>query len=282
MMGIERLDYFLSAVRCGSFTKAAQECGVVPSTISQQIASLEKEIGFALFARKGRGVILTRQGELFYQKAQSLQTEYQIAVRQTQMAKRLQMGINSVQNLQLLQWLFLQKVNIDLSKHEGMEVCIEQYGVRQAWEKLRSGECDLFLGYASPAWQGFLQKKLLPEQVYVWGEELHGPVKWEELVQYQQPVYLSWELWECLQALCPEAPLKEDRLRLVDNPDMVLPTAKANRQIALVVAADGTKGQPLISEKTGEALQVWQALFCREKEQKEGLRKILEKFEQNE
>lgn len=41
MMGIERLDYFLSAVRCGSFTRAAQECGVVPSTISQQIASLE-------------------------------------------------------------------------------------------------------------------------------------------------------------------------------------------------------------------------------------------------
>ena len=53
MMGIERLDYFLSAVRCGSFTRAAQECGVVPSTISQQIASLEKEGGFSLFARKG-------------------------------------------------------------------------------------------------------------------------------------------------------------------------------------------------------------------------------------
>lgn len=70
MMGIERLDYFLSAVRCGSFTRAAQECGVVPSTISQQIASLEKEVGFSLFARKGRGVVLTRQGELFYQKAQ--------------------------------------------------------------------------------------------------------------------------------------------------------------------------------------------------------------------
>ena len=69
MMGIERLDYFLSAVRCGSFTRAAQECGVVPSTISQQIASLEKEVGFSLFARKGRGVVLTRQGELFYQKA---------------------------------------------------------------------------------------------------------------------------------------------------------------------------------------------------------------------
>lgn len=68
MMGIERLDYFLSAVRCGSFTRQAQECGVVPSTISQQIASLEKEVGFSLFARKGRGVVLTRQGGIVLSK----------------------------------------------------------------------------------------------------------------------------------------------------------------------------------------------------------------------
>ena len=177
MMGIERLDYFLSAVRCGSFTRAAQECGVVPSTISQQIASLEKEVGFSLFARKGRGVVLTRQGELFYQKAQGLQTEYRTAVRQTQMAKRLQVGVNSMHNLQALQQLFLQQ------EHDGLEVCIEQYGARQAREKLRSGECDLFWGYASPAWEGFMQKTLAPQPVYVWSADLpEGPVGLEQLL----------------------------------------------------------------------------------------------------
>ena len=243
MMGIERLDYFLSAVRCGSFTRAAQECGVVPSTISQQIASLEKEVGFSLFARKGRGVVLTRQGELFYQKAQGLQTEYRTAVRQTQMAKRLQVGVNSMHNLQALQQLFLQQ------EHDGLEVCIEQYSVRQAREKLRSGECDLFWGYASPAWEGFMQKTLAPQPVYVWGADLpEGPVGLEQLLQQDKQLYFSWELWEYLQTVCPEIAQKqkEEKLRLLDNPDMVLPTARANLQIALTVAPEQEGGQEIL------------------------------------
>ena len=263
MMGIERLDYFLSAVRCGSFTRAAQECGVVPSTISQQIASLEKEVGFSLFARKGRGVVLTRQGELFYQKAQ---------------AKRLQVGVNSMHNLQALQQLFLQQ------EHDGLEVCIEQYGARQAREKLRSGECDLFWGYASPAWEGFMQKTLAPQPVYVWGADLpEGPVGLEQLLQQDKQLYFSWELWEYLQTVCPEIAQKqkEEKLRLLDNPDMVLPTAQANRQIALTVAPDQEKGQLLVSEKTGKPLQIWQAAFWSKEEPKEILRKFFERIEED-
>ena len=278
MMGIERLDYFLSAVRWGSFTRAAQECGVVPSTISQQIASLEKEVGFSLFARKGRGVVLTRQGELFYQKAQGLQTEYRTAVRQTQMAKRLQVGVNSMHNLQALQQLFLQQ------EHDGLEVCIEQYGARKAREKLRSGECDLFWGYASPAWEGFMQKTLAPQPVYVWGADLpEGPVGLEQLLQQDKQLYFSWELWEYLQTVCPEIAQKqkEEKLRLLDNPDMVLPTARANRQIALTSALDNQESRLLVSEKTGEPLQIWQAAFWRKEEPKEILRKFFERIEED-
>ena len=41
-MSIEKLDYFISAATNSSFTKAARECGVAQSAISQQIASLER------------------------------------------------------------------------------------------------------------------------------------------------------------------------------------------------------------------------------------------------
>ena len=37
-MSIEKLDYFISAATNSSFTKAARECGVAQSAISQQIA----------------------------------------------------------------------------------------------------------------------------------------------------------------------------------------------------------------------------------------------------
>ena len=42
-MSIEKLDYFVSAARHRNFTRAAQECGVAQSAISQQISSLEKD-----------------------------------------------------------------------------------------------------------------------------------------------------------------------------------------------------------------------------------------------
>ena len=74
-MSIEKLDYFISAATNSSFTKAARECGVAQSAISQQIASLEKELECELFARSGRHVRLTGKGEYFLEQAKKLQEQ---------------------------------------------------------------------------------------------------------------------------------------------------------------------------------------------------------------
>ena len=74
---------------------------------------------------------------------------------------------------------------------------------------------------------------------------------------------------------------KEEKLRLLDNPDMVLPTARANRQIALTSALDNQESRLLVSEKTGEPLQIWQAAFWRKEEPKEILRKFFERIEED-
>ena len=81
-MSIEKLDYFISAATNSSFTKAARECGVAQSAISQQIASLEKELECELFARSGRHVRLTGKGEYFLEQAKKLQEQYELAVTQ--------------------------------------------------------------------------------------------------------------------------------------------------------------------------------------------------------
>ena len=181
-------------------------------------------------------------------------------------------------NLQALQQLFLQQ------EHDGLEVCIEQYGARQAREKLRSGECDLFWGYASPAWEGFMQKTLAPAAgLCLECRSAEGPVGLEQLLQQDKQLYFSWELWEYLQTVCPEIAQKqkEEKLRLLDNPDMVLPTARANLQIALTVAPEQEGGQLLVSEKTGNPLRIWQAAFWRKEEPKEILRKFFERIEED-
>lgn len=65
-MKISQLEYFISAAKHLSFTKAAKECFTVQSAVSQQITALEGELGFPLFTRTGKGLALTPAGERYY------------------------------------------------------------------------------------------------------------------------------------------------------------------------------------------------------------------------
>ena len=48
---LKQLKYFQSVVRLGSFSAAAGENFISQSAISQQVQSLERELGFALLVR---------------------------------------------------------------------------------------------------------------------------------------------------------------------------------------------------------------------------------------
>jgi LysR family transcriptional regulator, glycine cleavage system transcriptional activator len=54
---------FLAAARHLSFTLAAEELTLTQSAISRQIATLERQVGKALFVRKTRALALTAQGQ---------------------------------------------------------------------------------------------------------------------------------------------------------------------------------------------------------------------------
>ena len=71
-MEIRNLRYFVSAARHLNFTKAAEECYIVQSAMTQQIAALEAELGVKLFERRYKDMRLTREGEVFYWEAQRL------------------------------------------------------------------------------------------------------------------------------------------------------------------------------------------------------------------
>src|ERR1043165_7319648 len=58
------LRAFEAAARHRSFTRAADELGVTPGAVSQQVKSLETAIGVALFRRLPRSLALTEAGEV--------------------------------------------------------------------------------------------------------------------------------------------------------------------------------------------------------------------------
>jgi len=72
-MRFEQLEVFRAVAELKSFTLAAKRLYVSQPSISQQVALLERELGFRLFERNSKGVELTPAGDFFYQElAQAL------------------------------------------------------------------------------------------------------------------------------------------------------------------------------------------------------------------
>ncbi|MGP4714276.1 LysR family transcriptional regulator [uncultured Psychrobacter sp.] len=63
---------FASVVGHGSFSGSARELGITTSAVSQQIRSLENELGVVLLHRSTRKLSLTEAGESFYESAKDM------------------------------------------------------------------------------------------------------------------------------------------------------------------------------------------------------------------
>ena len=80
---IKQMKYFQAVVKFQSFTKAADECYISQSAISQQIQALEKDLGVKLIKREGRKFSLTQAGEFFYRKSLVLVNDFDRVCRET-------------------------------------------------------------------------------------------------------------------------------------------------------------------------------------------------------
>jgi hypothetical protein len=60
---LDTLRVFEAAARLKSFKAAGDELNVTASAVSQRVATLEEELGTALFVRHTRRIELTREGE---------------------------------------------------------------------------------------------------------------------------------------------------------------------------------------------------------------------------
>lgn len=71
-MNSKQLQYFLTTVHKGSIASAAREMDIAQPAVSQQLATLEREMGAKLLDRSFSGVSLTPAGEVFFSHATNL------------------------------------------------------------------------------------------------------------------------------------------------------------------------------------------------------------------
>lgn len=69
---VHQLSVFRTVARCLSYTKAAEALYLSQPAVSQQVKALEQVLGLPLFARSGRGIMLTPAGQEFQRHIERL------------------------------------------------------------------------------------------------------------------------------------------------------------------------------------------------------------------
>src|SRR5690554_2574647 len=104
-MDVRRLKYFLAVAEHRHFTRAARACHVSQPALSQQIRSLEREVGAPLFDRLTTGVELTPAGEVLRVHAERVVRELEnakLAVEEAAGAVRGELSVAAVHPANLL------------------------------------------------------------------------------------------------------------------------------------------------------------------------------------
>ena len=143
-MDIWQLRYFISVAEHLSFTEAAKELYVGQSTLSKQIADLEKELGVQLFTRNKRSVRLTTAGTVLHNEAQVILAKIDEAIQKVRQTASgydgtLKIGIMGTSEKLLIPRL----VRTFHGRYPNIDVSVERYSWRLINETLNNGNIDI-------------------------------------------------------------------------------------------------------------------------------------------
>lgn len=143
-----RLQYVVSTARFGSFTAAAERVGVTQSAITKSVADLERQIGYSIFNRTARGVLLTEEGRIFVERAARLLDEAHELFRGTSPGSDPYAGILRIGVCPTsLEWLLLEPLSALLARHPKIRLDIVGGTYDRIVQQLRAGAIDVALGY---------------------------------------------------------------------------------------------------------------------------------------
>lgn len=159
------IECFLHLVETGSFTKASLKAKRTQSALTQQIGKLEKELKKKLFYR-GKKIILTPDGEIFYSYAQKIFRNYRELIdrfSEPELEGEISIGLPED-----FATLFLSEILIDFSKiHPRVSLQVECDLTMNLYEKFKKGSLDMVL-------VKMIRPEDFPYGVEVWSE----PMEW--------------------------------------------------------------------------------------------------------
>jgi DNA-binding transcriptional LysR family regulator len=158
-MTLRQLQYLVAVVDEGSFARAAPVLHVSQPTLSQQIRTLEAEIGGPLLERLARGVRPTPAGEAFLPAARAALAATERARRSARMVLELEVGELEIATVGTVALGLLPSVLRRWRvRHRGHAVRVHEHRDAPLLARAVSeGSADLGIGPRPPEWSGPLE-----------------------------------------------------------------------------------------------------------------------------
>jgi DNA-binding transcriptional LysR family regulator len=181
MLELRRLRLLRELHERGTIAAVADALQFTPSAVSQQLAMLERETGVKLLERAGRGVRLTDPALVLVEHAEALLDRSALAEADLAAAAGTVSGRGRIATFQSVALAIAIPAIEALSRDAPRLRCeLVEAEPEDALPALALGDVDLVLGDEWPQqpWHlpaGLVREKLLVEQVYLVGEDIHGP-----------------------------------------------------------------------------------------------------------
>ena len=150
-MNTNQITCFISAAETLNFTRTAKQLYLTQPTVTHHIASLEEELGYALFERVNKQVVLTPAGRKFYQLMKTVSMDIQNAVLTAKhyggmFRQELVIGCGSseYENIYLPEVIRTFK-----TEHEDTYISFNLSPIREKLQLLQEGKIDVLFSTTS-------------------------------------------------------------------------------------------------------------------------------------
>lgn len=158
-MTIQQLIYAITITETGSMNRAADILFITQPTLTKAIKDLESELGFPLFVRSGKGMLLTPEGREFIIYAKQVSQQYEVLKDHflNSSERKRKFGI-STQHYSFAIKAFTEFVkNFDLEKYE---FAFRETMTREVIDDVGSMKSDIGILFISEYNRKVIEKKL--------------------------------------------------------------------------------------------------------------------------
>lgn len=148
MLDVKRLRILREVAQCGSFSGAADGLYLSQSAVSQQIATLEREVGMKLLDRTREGPKLTDAGRVLVSHAEAAIARLDEAERELAAIAGLEGGELRLASFPSASATVLtEAVSVFHRRHPGVRLSVADAEPEESLPRLRGGEIDLALTF---------------------------------------------------------------------------------------------------------------------------------------